>query len=338
MEQQFVEETERLKAAWDNRDAATLRDYLVQDVEDPRINAQSILARHFLIRRLFGDKYAALEEQELRFAIVVHWLRKTSERIEGAAQLGKMLDALLDGASEANGERIPEYVIETFDLLPAEIGPAMIPDYVSDGLIQSQIDIDDEPVADNVLWTFGRIWRQFMDRENAGRISVVEPACGSANDYRFWDAYGVARFIDYCGFDLCRKNIANAREMFPDVRFEAGNVFEIASEDNEFDCCVVNDLFEHLSVAAMERAIQEISRVTRNAICAGFFNMGRGVDHDVRPRNGYHWNRLSVDRTRALFEDAGGEVEIVHIHELLNAHFGFSEIQNKGAYTFVVRL
>ena len=49
LEDCFKLETERLKKSWMRYDRATLRDYLVQDVEDPRINVQSILTRHFLI-------------------------------------------------------------------------------------------------------------------------------------------------------------------------------------------------------------------------------------------------------------------------------------------------
>ena len=47
---------------------------LVQGVEDPRINVQSILTRHFLIEQLFGNRFAEVTEAELRFAVVMNWL------------------------------------------------------------------------------------------------------------------------------------------------------------------------------------------------------------------------------------------------------------------------
>src|SRR6266702_7644186 len=31
-------------------------------------------------------------------------------------------------------------------------------------------------------------------------LSVLEPACGSANDYRFLHACGIAQLVDYAGF------------------------------------------------------------------------------------------------------------------------------------------
>ena len=79
------------------------------------------------------------------------------------------------------------------------------------------------------------------------------------------------------GFDLCEKNVRNAKRMFPNVRFQVGNVLEIDAEDKSFDCCFVHDLFEHLPIEAMEMAIKQVCRVTREGICAGFLICMRGI-------------------------------------------------------------
>lgn len=55
-------ETERLTRSWMRHGRNTLRNYLVQDVQDPRINVQSILTRHFLIEYLFGSEFEPLME------------------------------------------------------------------------------------------------------------------------------------------------------------------------------------------------------------------------------------------------------------------------------------
>ena len=57
-------------------DRGALRDDLVQDVEDPRINVQSALTRHFLLEKLLPGQLQALKEQELRFGVVMTWLLK----------------------------------------------------------------------------------------------------------------------------------------------------------------------------------------------------------------------------------------------------------------------
>ena len=49
-------ESEKLARSWMQHEPAKLRDYLVAGIEDPRINLQSILSRHFLVRSVFGEK------------------------------------------------------------------------------------------------------------------------------------------------------------------------------------------------------------------------------------------------------------------------------------------
>jgi len=291
MEQRFKIETDELTRSWMRRDQRILRDYLVQDVENPRINIQSILTRHFLIHRLFGDKFSPLMEQELRFALVVNRLLRLAKRSVDSWQ---------------SDVHIPEHLMNKF----------------------------------------AAVWQKLLRREQPGDISVLEPACGSANDYRFIDSYGIARLLNYQGFDLCEKNIGNAQGMFPQTFFTVGNVLEIDTPDKAFDYCFVHDLFEHLSVEAMEMAISEICRVTRQAVCIGFFNMQVGDEHSVKTVGSYHWNRLSLARTKALFQKharhtSGGRtavVDAIHIDTFLMSRFGYSGYHNKNAYTLVVRM
>ena len=148
----------------------------------------------------------------------------------------------------------------------------------------------------------------------------------------------MARFLDYTGFDLCEKNVANAGALFPTARFEIGNVFEIDSPDKAFDFCFVHDLFEHLSSEGMEVAIAEICRVTRKAICAGFFNMTEASEHAVKPVDDYHWNTLSMGRTRESFLQHAQAVHVIHVGTFLKWCFNCPDTHNDGAYTFVITL
>ncbi len=141
--------------------------------------------------------------------------------------------------------------------------------------------------------------------------------------------------MDYTGFDLCEKNVANARAMFPRVRFEVGNAFAISANDRDFDVCFLHDLLEHFSLSGLARAVAEICRVTRHALCAGFFSMHEAVDHLVRPVGDYHWNTLSMARTKALFEAQGFSVQVVHIGTFLKWRFRCGETHNSDAYTFL---
>ncbi len=338
MDERFIEETERLKRAWSGRRRDDLAAYLVQDVEDPRINVQSILARHFLIEHLFGDKYLPLMGEELRFSAVMNWLLKRTKEFANPHQVGMLLDGLLEGSNEVDGLRLPQFLLEAFERLPIGEETVIVPDYVSDALIQSQVQIDDDPIDESVLNTFARTWEMVLKGEKAEKVSVIEGACGSANDYRFMDWYGIGGFLDYKGIDLCEKNIANALDMFGEVDFAVGNVLEIEAEDDSFDCFVVADLLEHLSVEAMDKAIEEMCRVTRRALCVGFFNMAEADEHVVTVKGDYHWNKLSRTLVQESFGRFAADVETVHIDKLLIDGFGFDETQNKGAYTLVARL
>ncbi len=58
-----------LQRTWGTGSADMLDAYLVSGYQNPRINLQSVLERHFLVARLFGDRHAELMGQEVRFAI-----------------------------------------------------------------------------------------------------------------------------------------------------------------------------------------------------------------------------------------------------------------------------
>jgi SAM-dependent methyltransferase len=329
VEESLKLETERLTKAWMQHAQGVLRDYLVSDVEDPRINVQSILTRHFLIERLFGAEFDALNKHELRFALVVNWLLRLLKKPVQSWQLHSVLDALLAGESDAEGLKIPAYISETFAALA-------VPNYMCDLLCWSPVETTDVPIPQRLMSTFQAIWGEMLADERPQRISVLEPACGSANDYRFLEAFDIARLLDYTGFDLCEKNIDNAKQMFPAARFDVGNVLEIDAEDEAFDYCFIHDLFEHLSVEGLEAAIAEICRVTRKGICAGFFNMHGGDEHIVEVVGDYHWNTLSISKTKMLFERHGFTARVIHIDTFLRSEFGCGDTHNKNAYTLVI--
>jgi SAM-dependent methyltransferase len=331
VEENLRQETEKLARSWERHEAAMLRDYLVSSVEDPRLNLQSVLSRHFVTRALAGDRFGRLMEQEYRFAAVMNWLAGACFLEAEPETSAALLHALQQGADNAEGVEIPLFVRRSFALLPAQADGLVVPNYLETVLTVS------EPML--ALDTFADLWRAELKQEpvSAPALSVLEPACGSANDYRFLNSYGISRLVDYSGFDLCAKNVENARNMFPGVRFDPGNVFEIAAGDNSFDLCFVHDLFEHLSIDGLDRAVREICRVTRNGICAGFFNLDEIPEHRVHPVEDYHWNTLSLSRMRELFAICGFAGQVIHIGTFLREHTGCEQTHNANAYTMLLR-
>jgi hypothetical protein len=98
MELGLKEESDRLARSWLRHDARVLGDYLVAGVEDPRINLQSVLTRHFLARALAPGRFNTLMDQEYRFAAAMNWLMGLSGRLHDAEELDLVLHALQHGA------------------------------------------------------------------------------------------------------------------------------------------------------------------------------------------------------------------------------------------------
>jgi SAM-dependent methyltransferase len=338
MTPRLEQESENLLRSWMRHDAEMLRTYLVADVEHPALNLQSVLSRHFLLRSLTNGQFEALMEAECRFALAMNWLAPRLRKAPHPDDWALILYALQRGVSEAEGIEIPHFVARIFAGLPAIVSGLAVPNYIEAFLTDGRAREAEPGLGFSSLQTFFQLWRAALVPGNEGaaypRWSVVEPACGSANDYRAWDACGLAPLVDYTGFDLCPRNVENARGLFPGVKFELGNVFEIAAGDQAFDFCLVHDLFEHLSLEGLQTAVREICRVTRRGGCVGFFNMDEIPDHEVRPVESYHWNRLSMARVRSLFAEQGFLAQVIHIGAFLREEFGCDQTHNPNAYTF----
>jgi SAM-dependent methyltransferase len=329
-------ESERLVRSWQRHDAAMLRDYLVADVEDPRLNVQSILSRHFLAHAVFGDRFQGLMDAELRFAAAMNWLLATARDGGTGEDFQAIAAALRSGADNAEGIAVPMFLRRLARELPMVIATGAVPDYLGAGVGEFGAAAAGGPVP-GVLDTFVRLWQTALAGHDVeGRIRVLEPACGSANDYRLLDAAGLVRFLDYTGFDLCEQNVANARALFPGARFGVGNVFDIGMPDRTYDYLFLHDLFEHLSPTGLEQAVAEVCRVARSGLCLGFFQMDETDEHVIRPVEEYHFNTLSLTRTLDLFGRHGFVGEAVHVGSFMRWRFGCEQTHNPNAYTLIL--
>src|SRR5437879_2176921 len=170
-------ESRKLADAWMQYEAARLRDYLVSGVEDPRINLQSILSRHFLMRSILGPAsgLSVLMEEEYRFSAVMNWLRGAM-RANDMEDFQILLYALRRGADNAEGLPIPAFVLQTFTRLPMTNRDVTVPNYIESFLSgQRSMSLD----------SFQTLWSTALSMATPPPVppTAWEPACGSANDY-----------------------------------------------------------------------------------------------------------------------------------------------------------
>lgn len=330
-------ESEKLARSWERHESAWLRDYLVGSVEDPRLNVQSVLTRHFLIHAATGAGRLDLMDAELRFAITLTWVVKQIEQDAGPEDFLAVQHALDRGADNAEGLQLPDYLGETWRMLeagpPAPLQGNFLAALLGELARQEEPKLAGSPVMD----TFMTAWREVLSPAPPQRRRLLEPACGSANDYRALAACGLTRWFDYHGFDISPKNIANARELFPDGSFATGNVFAIDAPDRAYDLAFAHDLFEHLSPEGWQTAVRELCRVTGEAVSVGFFKMHEEPEPIIRPVEDYHWNTLSAPEMRDLFAAEGFEVQVISIDAFLRQAYRCPDTHNRNAYTFRCR-
>jgi SAM-dependent methyltransferase len=282
-----------LRWSWTSRDAERLDEYLSIGWQNPRINVQSILIRHALLRRLFGSEFEDRMRAELAFAVELN----EALRLE-SVRTGVPINSFLDAKRQARIRQV-------------------------------------EQVIAGREREFEKSWRATLAGRTAAPLSVLELACGSANDYRAFADHGLAPFLMYAGIDLNPKNIANARRRFPNVNFEIGNAMDVKSPDRSVDVVIATDLFEHLPLAGAEKVLGESIRLARHEVILSFFNMAEIPEHDHRPVAAYHWNLLSRTRYEQALATEFPTVTVTPIGAWLEREFGYVHTYNPGAYTIV---
>ena len=288
--------------------------------------------RALLADTLWPKKFSGLINEELRFGIVMTWLY---EKLKAGADRFKLLDEL-GGGRPKKGSEIPEAIRQTAAWLRGADCP--IPNYVTDALMFLTPDQPGTLLFEPALNTFLNLWTSQLRGLSAEKISVLEIACGSGNEYRALDEFGLAAHINYSGFDIASKNIANATKNFPGVKFFEASILNSGLPDNSTDYIFLHDVLGHLSLEAMEIALKEIMRIVRKEAWLHCFNAADIPEHVNHPVELYHRNRLSISRlTESLRAAGAADVEAIPISAMLQNKFHFTQDYTASAVTFIVR-
>jgi len=316
-----------LKSSWDCYPADFLDRYLVSGVEDPRLNGQSILTRALLIDALHPGCFDALITEELRFGAVLTWIVRQLEK-------GATRQQFLDAIESADSARVPDFILKTYAWLQEATCP--IPDYLTAALSHLDADLPRRCLSDLALDTFMTIWSEQLSHAPSATISVLEVACGSANDHRFFDRCGLVPFLSYTGIDIATKNIANAKRRYPNADFRVQSILTSDLPDSSYDYVFCHDLLEHLSLGAMERALAEMLRIARKDVVLHFFNAKGTGDHEIVPVRRYYRNRLSLEKVIAFFQHRGARVTCLEMAQWFQEKIGFPGYHNPNAFSIIV--
>lgn len=286
----LARERANLAQSWASR-PSDLDEYLVTGYQNPRINAQSILTRHLLVRKLFGSEFDPLMREELAFCV-----EATEVLRQRAAELGVKMGTYLNPTKRA---------------VVAEVCKAI------------------------ALWedTYECRWAESLTDRKAGSVRVLELGCGSANDYRYFQSYGLARFLDYTGVDLSSATIDNAHTRFPHIRFEVQDILDLPYDDQSYDYVIAFDILEHLSPEALAQAIDEASRLAKRGVILTFFSMADIPEHEIRPEGTYYRNVLSAPVVRERLAKDFADVRATHIRALFRDQFRYRHAYNSKAWT-----
>jgi len=320
-------EEQNLRLSWDCHPSDFLDHYLVSGVEDPRINGQSILTRALLADTLCPGRFDTLITEELRFGAVLTWI---VQQLENGSSRYELLDAIESGCRTD----VPEFIIKTFTWLQDRTCP--IPDYISIALSHFDCDMPAACLPNLALDTFTTIWNERLSHMPSSVVSVLEVACGSANDYRFHDRCGLARHLNYTGIDIAARNIANARMHYPNADFRVQSILTAEMGDSSYDFVFCHDLIEHLSPDAMERALRKMFRIAADAVILHFFNATEAPDHEIVPVGRYHRNRVSIPKLVAFFEGLDAQVTCLEMAQWLQDKIGAPGYHNPNAFSLIV--
>lgn len=324
----ITQEGKESAAEWSRHGKAYLDSYLIQEVEHPAINPQSILLRAFFLDRLAPGKFAQQIDEELYFSACACF-------------------ALL-------GQRegwLPELYAQLLrsdatDDLPEFLRPAFHEAHASRFEIQALFDELAKCLTLGFEFfhsPFRQPWREvcgtIAPASKAATPRTLELACGSANDYRFFDDYGLASHLAYTGIDVCPENIENARQRFPSIEFEVDDVAKLDQSDGAFDIVIAFDLFEHLSPVSLESALDEAVRVCRSELWLSFFNLLSLPTHQFSQKGNYYWNALSLSEvTESLQRSGCSSVEVISLAQELESRFPGYRHYNQDAHILIANV
>jgi ubiquinone/menaquinone biosynthesis C-methylase UbiE len=116
--------------------------------------------------------------------------------------------------------------------------------------------------------------------------SVLDVGCATCNDYPYHMKYGT----QYQGRDITQRFIDRAKNRFPEIDVDYGDVLNLSFPDGSIDVVYCKDLLEHLPPKRYVKAIREMWRVAGKRVMLGFFISPQKGKTEYTTLKNRHWN------------------------------------------------
>jgi SAM-dependent methyltransferase len=309
-------EEQNLQRHWSGLSHSYLKSYLIHAEENPAINPQSVFLRGCIADRLFNQDFSSLINDEILFSTCACFALQRNENDE----LREIAEII---SSHASLDNLPNFLCETiqsnehqFDLfeLVSEIAKCTVIGF----------EYFNSP--------FRSLWRNRVKGRSTANLKLLEIGCGSANDYRYWDTYGLADYIQYTGIDISRKNIENAKKLYPETNFQEANGCRLDLNGNAYEVVLCFDVLEHLSASGTEDMLNEMTRLSSDEIWISLFNGTLESRSSYQMKDDYHWNSLSLTELSEFLEKRGFKSTVMSISTELETRFEGYSHYNPNAY------
>jgi len=155
----------------------------------------------------------------------------------------------------------------------------------------------------------------YLDIAKRYRVqSFLDLGCGMGATYELFRREEIE--LQYVGIDATEGFIKTARHLYPEAKFEIGQIENIPYPDNSFDMASCRCVLEHLPDP--DSAIREMARVSSRVVIVWFKWPGK-KDRLRYDRRGFWENAYSRDRILEVADSVGLKLadEIIEQYHLV---------------------
>src|SRR3989338_593974 len=153
------------------------------------------------------------------------------------------------------------------------------------------------------------------NKKEIKKLTILDAGCGVGYYFNSFSKSGLYYFIDYTGIDIVEKNITESQRLYPDARFEHGNILKLPFPSANFDVVLASLVLEYIPLKNLITAFEELLRVARKTLVINFLLEKDIPNHIETQISGYCRNTLSRDKLKKFFLTRNCAVSITDVYK-----------------------